>query len=350
MSDQLNYDAEQKSLPRRSDLDLIRVVAIVLVISIHVSGVGFSNFQSSEWAAVNFYESFSRFAVPLFFMVTGALLVPRTNSIESIIRRVWKVTVPLFVWSLAYIIFFRVTNVRSASAPWEIFSNPVVYHFWFLYTLIGVYLFLPVMSGFYSANRTSTILFVLAILVIGKSLVPVVLEVTGVKPIGIDFTFMSWVAGYLVIGALISNRLDLSTIPTIAIVGTWIFSVIGIGATTWYLSENAGEAVKAFYRSFSPFVITGTLALYVLISRLAGRLFTPDSSRSRMLEKCSSLVFGIYLLHPFTLYSLEIIGIDLYLFNAWIAIPSITIATFLITLFVVFVMKKIPYVRSLLPS
>ena len=137
MSDQLNYDAEQKSLSRRSDLDLIRVFAIVLVISIHVSGVGFSNFQSSEWAAVNFYESFSRFAVPLFFMVTGALLVPRTNSIESIIRRVWKVTAPLFVWSLAYIIFFRVTNVRSASAPWEIFSNPVVYHFWFLYTLIG---------------------------------------------------------------------------------------------------------------------------------------------------------------------------------------------------------------------
>ena len=283
-------------------------------------------------------------------MVTGSLLVPRDNSIESILRRVWKVTFPLVAWSVIYTGLYRLTEVRESMSLWHIFSGPVVYHLWFLYTLIGAYLFLPVMSGFFKSNETRTILFVLAVLVIGKSIVPAITEITGVNVLGIDYTFMSWTAGYFVIGALLSNRINLDRIPTSLITATWLVAVAGIGISTWILSHHEGVGVKTFYRDFSPFVLLGSVSLFVLISRVANRYFTAGTSATQKLHYLSTMVFGVYLLHPFTLYAFEMIDVDLYHINAWIALPLINVATFALTFAAVFILQRIPFVRALLPS
>jgi surface polysaccharide O-acyltransferase-like enzyme len=76
----------RKEAGRDIGFDVIRVMASVMVVVIHVSASLFYRFEAG-WVAANFYDSLSRSAVPLFFMISGALLVPRDSDQSSIIRR-----------------------------------------------------------------------------------------------------------------------------------------------------------------------------------------------------------------------------------------------------------------------
>lgn len=71
-------------------LDVLRIVATLMVILIHTSGKGFAGLIP-HWWAVNTYESVSRVCVPIFFMITGALLLPRSHNIRSVIKRSWRI-------------------------------------------------------------------------------------------------------------------------------------------------------------------------------------------------------------------------------------------------------------------
>src|SRR5262249_2400034 len=137
---------------RDMSLDCVRLVAIFLVICIHVSAKGFALMNQRHWWAVNAYESLSRVSVPLFLMVTGALLLPRETSVSSILKRTWRVIVPLIGWSVLYLLWFKYTGINYDDSVLTILKSPVVAHLGYLYTLIGAYLFLPVMAGFFQAN------------------------------------------------------------------------------------------------------------------------------------------------------------------------------------------------------
>src|SRR5205823_516552 len=94
-------------LARDMSLDVIRFFAMLMVICIHICAKGFFAMGVQHWWAVNIYESVSRIGVPLFFMVTGALLLDREHSVPSLLKRIWRVLVPLFAWSVLYLLWFR---------------------------------------------------------------------------------------------------------------------------------------------------------------------------------------------------------------------------------------------------
>lgn len=61
---------------RKNYLDVLRVIAIAAVIMIHVSA-SFVNFYNSslDFALGNIFDSISRLAVPIFLMISGALML-----------------------------------------------------------------------------------------------------------------------------------------------------------------------------------------------------------------------------------------------------------------------------------
>ena len=59
-------------------MDWLRVLATIAVVTIHVSAGYVSMLDASNvsrWMAGNFYDSFSRASVPIFVMISGALLL-----------------------------------------------------------------------------------------------------------------------------------------------------------------------------------------------------------------------------------------------------------------------------------
>lgn len=163
-------------------LDVVRLVALFTVVCCHSSdpfnyvfGDTSDNVADIQfWGAV--YGSLVRPCVPLFVMITGALLLPvKTNNVGTFYKkRISRVFWPFLIWSVVYALFPWITGVLGcdpstilvffpfsgedaaqqslalslqsvANIPMN-FSNIGV-HMWYIYLLIGLYLYLPIFSA-----------------------------------------------------------------------------------------------------------------------------------------------------------------------------------------------------------
>ena len=88
--------------------DLLRCVAAVAVVGIHVLGPyreQLGEIPDGEWVTAISFNSFSRWAVPVFIMITGALMLSDTRDFDAryyVKRRLGKVLLPFLVWSAFY--------------------------------------------------------------------------------------------------------------------------------------------------------------------------------------------------------------------------------------------------------
>lgn len=135
--------------------DLLRVIAIVSVIFIHV----FADFRDSflisnrnYYSLLTFLDSFTRTGVPLFFMLTGIFMLGSKKEekySEFLKKKASKLFIPFFVISIIYYIYevlksgggFSILQFLNAFT-----SNQVKYHFWFMYSIILIYLLIPFMK------------------------------------------------------------------------------------------------------------------------------------------------------------------------------------------------------------
>ena len=160
-------------------LDVIRTVAMLMVIGVHcidpfyISPTLGSLPEYKHWAAV--YGSLLRPSVPLFVMMTGLLLLPiREQSLGVFYKkRIYRVLFPFLIWSVLYNIFPWVTGLLGL--PKEIIGEFFCYvqgnesqslsdalkdiamipfnfsfkenHMWYIYLLIGLYLYMPFFSA-----------------------------------------------------------------------------------------------------------------------------------------------------------------------------------------------------------
>ena len=71
-------------------VDVLRVFAIVAVVVVHVSADIITEWNSmprSWWWAANFYDSLARGGVPVFVMLSGALLLPQAESYRDFFKK-----------------------------------------------------------------------------------------------------------------------------------------------------------------------------------------------------------------------------------------------------------------------
>ncbi|HDR2588974.1 TPA: acyltransferase family protein, partial [Enterobacter ludwigii] len=82
------------------NINLLKIVASFMVMLIHVSAVNFPKLGKEEWDVSNFYNSFSRVCVPIFFMISGYFLITREESATAFYKkRFTKIIPPLVFWS-----------------------------------------------------------------------------------------------------------------------------------------------------------------------------------------------------------------------------------------------------------
>jgi surface polysaccharide O-acyltransferase-like enzyme len=155
-------------------IDNLRVLATISVVFLHVSCPLLYKFESNpDWWCGNIYDSTVRFCVPIFVMITGALLLPKQYDLTHFLKsKVIRILFPFLFWSFVYLLFnLFVKKTRGENLTLIDTINYVIisikkgtsYHLWYVYMIIGVYLFIPIISKCIKICSEKEILYFLII-------------------------------------------------------------------------------------------------------------------------------------------------------------------------------------------
>ncbi len=329
------------SLSKLRWVDLVRVISAFMVVMAHVSYRG-----GEADLASSFYYVISRVAVPLFFMVSGYLLLGREEPYGVFFKkRALKVVVPFLIWSLIYLLWNREGFDAGFSLKLVLsyilktVHGPRESHLWFFYHLIGLYFFTPILRVFVARASMRDLLYFCGLWFL---VVPVFsfLEVFTPIKVGIEVYFIAGYVGYFMLGYVLAkfeySRLQLNWLIFLSLIlsiGTTILNyLVKSDYFTSYLSMN---------------IVLLTVFAYILLCevRVGDRL-------NQFLVPLSRASFGIYLVHVIVLELLEKIPVVRDWFSAGSAIymiPVLGLIGFMLSYLVVAVIQKIPVLRWSVP-
>jgi surface polysaccharide O-acyltransferase-like enzyme len=326
-------------------VDLIRVLAAFLVVLAHVRYSG-----NGGGLAIIFYYILTRVAVPLFFIVSGFLLLSKNESYVDFFRkRALKVFIPFLIWSIIYLLW----QGEGLDQPFveilktyfvKILRGPRESHLWFFYELFGLYLFTPILR-IYVARATNTDLFYFC--GIWFLLTPLVNLMEEFTPIGVGFEyyFLNGYIGYFVFGHL-AGRIRFSILQRWMALGLFLLQLV-LTIIAIYLCGIYEINTQYFEDYLSVNVVLMSCSLFVVLMHLQ----VPDGLYRAMLP-LSRASFGIYLAHvlvmswmffshPFS--GLPQLGWAIYM------MPFLALLGFGFSFVLVFVLQKIPVLRLSVP-
>ena len=137
----------------------MRAIACFMVIIAHscefffIDGdnIGIRNMEDGFWVSV--IDSAFRCSVPLFVMISSYLLVPVRSGVTTFIkRRMVRVVITFIIWSILYAVLpniwggMQAPDVKNSLLHLAYNFNDASGHMWFVYMIIGLYLFMPIIS------------------------------------------------------------------------------------------------------------------------------------------------------------------------------------------------------------
>lgn len=144
--------------------DILRTVCCFVIVLLHCTCNVYKQFGESlsQWAPHMLMSCFTAFAVPCFYMISGASLLRREHSVKETWRkRIPQSAVPLLFWSVLYI--FLSGDVRLRRFVDVLFREQWP-HLWFMYCILGIYALLPLLSVLYQKLDTRGKVYLLIIL------------------------------------------------------------------------------------------------------------------------------------------------------------------------------------------
>lgn len=269
-------------------LDHLRILAMLMIICMHSPMPGIDT-DSLVLSSVSFLTAPG---IGLFFMVSGALLLPTEQGLKDFMRhRLGKVAGPTIFWSL----FFLTMNwIRQGTSLTEairsIASIPICAQgngiMWFMYTLIGLYLLAPIISPWLLKASQKELAFVLALwgITMCYPLLEGVLYINDTKT-GLLY-YESGFAGYFILGYYLRKYHQKVRLYLIAFLLV-IPLLIAIYVKTSHIPVD-------FYRSFWYLsILTAMMAMgWFLLFQQSFK-----ESSSKMIALVSNCCFGIYFVH-----------------------------------------------------
>ena len=318
-------------------LDVVRFIAMFTVVCCQCTdpfnfypGTAPNIGEIKLWGAI--YGSVLRPCVPLFVMITGALLLPvRGDASTFYKKRIPRVFYPFLIWSVLYNLFPWITGLLGLNPqiildffPYageevmqQSFSVSLEYilmipfnfsilavHMWYIYLLIGLYLYLPVFSAWVEkASERAKLMFLLAWGV--TLLLPYYYQFVSNylwgtcswNSFGMLYAFAGF-NGYLLLGHYLKN-LEWSLKKTLAI-GIPMFAVgyavtfLGFRHIT-ALPEYTDEMLELFFTYCSLNVVMMTIPVFML----AKKVKVNSERMKKALANLTVCGFGIYMIHYF---------------------------------------------------
>ncbi|MCW4001270.1 MAG: acyltransferase family protein [Candidatus Bathyarchaeota archaeon] len=350
--------------PRRTDApypaDFIRFLAIVLVILVHCSGFPyripgvatgtdvFNWFTADVWAAIGYL------GVPLFVMLSGALLLDPQKADEPprvfFRRRFDRIGIPLLFWSVMYFgwNFFIHGKPLTFGSVSEGVVGGAYYHLWFLYLIIGLYLITPILRVLVKNLSRRMMAYLLAIWFAGTVFVPIVHTFTDFNYNPVMVVLEGWV-GYFLLGIyLINTKTAPRRLGVLFVLGL-LAAIIG----DWLLTASLGESYTGFFHGYLSFnMIIASAALFALLALAPkARFESRYGAINRFVAWVGQNTLPLYLIHMMVLETLQLglLGaVPFYTGNPLLDVPMMAALTFTVSVLIVYPLEKIPFANKII--
>lgn len=326
---------ESGGKPRVVYMDGIRVFATFMVIVVHVWGVLEKMSVLQEQKGVYFLFLIGQFISiscnPLFFMLSGALLLPwREESLSVFVRkRLAKVVLPLLVYGGVYIILLSAS--QASVQEWTIVyilsmlrgSVRMAPHLWMVFELLAMYvLVLPLRGLLKNASEQTEKLLTLFILVLMT-----VYSVSHYWRLDLAFsTFLSGWTGVFLLGYLM-NRSWMRRYDRLWMMGGVLGLVLGVA-----FSMTAGSSNRYVFGT-SIFVLLIACGIYSAFFCLEGYL----QKIKGLLLFLGKYSYSVLLIHWFVLYDILFIqGMSPLMPKVFFILLSVSLCSLLSFVFAVF--------------
>jgi surface polysaccharide O-acyltransferase-like enzyme len=352
-------EARRSDSPRLLHLEIIRIVAIFWVIVIHVNAANINNFSSvdpTSWWFLNSLSSLGRPAVPLFLMVSGLLLLEpgRIESLRSFaFNRLRRVVIPLIAWSAFYLVwrYFVDKDITSASqAISAVVPGQAYYHLWYLYLIIRLYVVTPILRVYIRAASRNDMRYFLLLWIVW--IILNFLQLATNFHFGDQIFIATGAVGYFVLGYYLRDvQVTQRQIKLLlaVLLAAWIVTAVGTYVDTL---RHDGTTSDLFYDYLSPTVVAMTIAVFLIVKQFSLQYASSVSKNTHsMIVFLGKASFGIYLVHPAVLNVLITGKLGFTLnstsFSPVLAVPLVFTIVFLVSLAIVAVLQKIPYLRAI---
>ncbi len=325
-------------------IDTLRALAIIAVVTVHVSIpviIKYLTINHMYWWVGNIFDSCSRFCVPVFAMITGALLLPRPFDLKTYFnKRISRVLIPFIIWTVIYIIYNALMDIKDhnpVNAGW--FYNQLLtggcYHLWYIYMLLGLYLLIPIFSRWVqNCSENEIILFLviwLCTFFLDSSF--------KLYQIKIDLHNFSGFVGYMVLGYYLSQktfsikRLNLTA---------WLLIITGCVITafgSFYILMRYNNFSEDFYNFFTLNVLMASIGVFIVVKN---NHFFERGMPGQIKFFLSKNSYGIYLAHMLILELFDHILVRIHSINPIILIPVEIILCLAITGLILRFLSRLP--------
>lgn len=353
------------SRTRKLHLEIMRIIAILFVIYNHTGDYGFMLFRFYPSTDIRYWvflmiSVFCPFAVPLFFSISGALMIPKEEPIKTIwMKRIIKYGIIILVASfIGYVknlvpeqgfslkTFFK--TVYSSSDCW--------FALWFLYSYITFLIGLPLLRCMVK-NMPDKLFYYLIAISIAFDAIPILeyllfkqrFTLYGIKP---DWLFTS-IVRYPAIGYFMEHREGAKAMENKLPI-LWCVNIAALAlcaVTTTVKLEDVGIvsviSSMTFFRNCS---LISCISIFLTVKHVTKRI-TFSRRAEKLIISMGKCTLGVYLLH--TLVKNAPVSVALEeailalgcppMIAGWIFIFYIFVVCYLITL----VLQKIPFIKML---
>ena len=295
--------------------DWLRLFAMSGVILMHAASGLLRGDRNLGWHGVNLLVSLAFTAVPLFFMISGSLLLssPRTADLKQLWRRrLPRLLLPLLFWSaVTLLLLWRWDGLAFGEVLkgfLAIPQTPVYTHLWYMYTLIALYALSPLLyhmvQGMDRAAERYLLGGIAAILGLGmlRMLVPGAAQVW----LQLDlFTALRFLDGNLfpfLLGFFLFRREKRFADRKLIVLALLCLGVITVG--TWLRTRQFGEYAPAFQQQNGGWEICLAALLFLLAKQNLRR-----PPRLGLLRELVRLSMPIYLVHSLVIRGLWRLGL-----------------------------------------
>lgn len=291
-------------------LDILKIIACFFVIFNHTGKFGFFMFCDYDINSINFWcglflSIFSKFAVPIFLSVSGALLLQKEEEeLKDIWKnRILKMIIILVVTTLVYYLFDLFLTGEHFSIKYffaHLYKNDLNMHLWYLYVYIIFLITLPLLRSFVKNLKDKYFYYIFILSIIFSAVIPIIQYLLSYETNIMNNNLISnWLTDIVfifpILGYFLHCRFDVEkhkkVIPIMWIIN--IITIIFCCYITYLKISRTGICLEAFSQDFfNSFVLINCSTIFITFKYI----FIKFNS-NKIIQSIANSTLLIYLLH-----------------------------------------------------
>ena len=264
------------------NIDILRIFAFVFIVMLHTL-----NRQYGLTVWMSGYAVIS-IGVNLFIMISGYLLLDRTETVKEFFRKRFFSILPLFIiFNIIYIYFYNHSfiTIKKISAP----------HFWYIYMILGLYLLTPWLRKVLQYAEKET--FYVVVLWFLCNVLNPYMQFFKFPKIPFSHFPITGFIGYYILGYYLKKyRYKLEKIPFICVIGVYITGFLISVLSTKYVLATTGNRISDFFDKNSLGTFFMSVSFFIFWIKFNFK------NRNKVIRMISDSTYFAYLIHIIILH------------------------------------------------